>query len=499
MKFESLKLILLFNLLSLTITAQNNSPFEWPKNEITPIFKEFLIAYNSNDLQILESFTDKFYAKNDKEAAVYWKGIFLEYGEIEPFSIAKEYSNENNQGIFFRGKHTKSWVMIMLRMNADNTKVIGKTVGRGMLPSGNISSAYNPVSSKELVPYLEKYLEGLDKTDYFSGSVLVAKGDSILFEKTYGLRDKQKGNKIDTNTTFNVASTTKTFTAIAIAQLVEQGKLNYSDPISKLIPEYPKDIADQVTIHHLLTHTSGIELDDYKPFNMDNDSAKSMNDFLSAQIKHIDSLNEGRRKNFKVLNKFDYSNENFALLGVIIERISKMSYAEYVEKNIFTPLHMRNSFADVNKVSNHNNVATGYSYYDSNDKLIDGTRHEAQTEDYYLSPFGGIYSTTRDLYTYLKAINKHTLVNKDTQELLHQKQAKRFETDNLSMHYGYGFYIIKKVETVSVGHGGTYHGVGSHCYYYPETDHYIIVLSNYGAIFSNTVAIHIESLIGLNN
>ncbi|GMN05909.1 hypothetical protein MTsPCn5_12980 [Croceitalea sp. MTPC5] len=499
MKFRSLKPFLLFSLSFLTLTAQDNSAFEWPKNEITPIFKEFVTAYNSNNLQKLESFTEKFYAKIDKEAAVYWKSIFLEYGEIEPFCIAKEYSNENNQGIFFKGKHTKSWVMIMLRMNEDNTKVIGKSVGRGLLPSGNISSTSNSITSVALVPYLEKYLEDLVKTDYFSGSVLVAKGDSILFEKTYGQRDKQRSTRIDANTTFNIASTTKTFTSIAIAQLAEQGKLDYTDPIGKFIPEYPKDIANQVTIHHLLTHTSGIELDDYGPFNTDNDSAKSMDDFLNAQIKHIDSLNERRRKNFKVLNKFDYSNENFALLGVIIERTSKTSYAEYVEKNIFIPLHMKNSFVDFNKVNIHNNVAAGYSFYDDNDKLIDGTRHKAQTRDDYLSPFGGIYSTTRDLYTYLKAINAHRVVNKDTQELLHQKQAKRFETDNLSMHYGYGFYIIQKGETVSIGHGGTYPGVGSHCYYYPESDHYIIVLSNYGAIFSNTIATHIESLIGLSN
>lgn len=483
----------------LEILGQNTTNFNWPENKITPIFKELVTAYNSNDLKKLKAFTKKHYEKDSKEAAIYWKGLFLEYGELEPHSISKSYSNKNNLSVFLRGKQTKSWVMIMLRMNSDNTKVVGKSLGRGMLPSGGVSSDNNSISSKELAPYLDNYLEGLNKTDHFSGSVLVAKGNTILFEKTHGLRNKKKGNKIDTNTTFNVASTTKTFTAIAIAKLVEQGKLNYSDPISKFIPEYPKDIANQVTIHHLLAHTSGIELDDYEPFNIDNDRSKNMEDFLSAQIKHIDSLNEGRRKNFKVLNKFDYSNENYALLGLIIERVSNMSYAEYIEKHIFVPLHMKNSFADLNKVSNHNNVATSYSYYDSNYKLIDGKRYEAKSKEDYLSPFGGIYSTTRDLYTYLKGINKHNLVNKDTQELLYLKHAKRFESDNLSMHYGYGFYIIKKGEILSIGHGGKYHGVGSHFYYYPETDHYIIVLSNYGSIFSTTVANHIESLIGSIN
>lgn len=483
----------------LDILGQNTTNFNWPESKITPVFKEFLTAYNSNDLNKVKAFTKKHYEKNSIEAATYWKGLFLEYGELEPHSISKDYSNQNNLGVFLRGKQTKGWVMIMLRMNADNTKVIGKSVGRGMLPPERNSSNHNSISSKEFVPHLENYLEDLNNTDYFSGSILVAKGNSILFEKTYGQRDKEKGKKIDTNTTFNVASTTKSFTSIAIAQLVEQGKVNYSDPISKFIPEYPKDIADQVTIHHLLAHTSGIELDDYEPFNIDNDKAKSMDDYLSAQIKHIDSLNEGRRKNFKVLNKFDYSNENYALLGVIIERASNMTYAEYIEKHIFNPLHMKNSFADVNKVSNHHNVATSYSYYDSNYKLIDGKRYEAKTKDQYLSPFGGIYSTPRDLYTYFQAINTNSLINKDTKELLHQKHAKRFETDQFSMHYGYGFYIIKKGETVSVGHGGKYHGVGSHFYYYPETDHYVIVLSNYGSIVSSTVANHIESLIGSMN
>lgn len=138
----------------------------------------------------LKAFTKNHYEKNSEEAATYWKGLFLEYGELELHSISKDYSNQNNLGVFLRGKQTKGWGIIMLRMNEDNTKVIGKSVGKGMLPSEGVSSDHHSLSSKELVPTRENYLEDLKKTDYFSGSVLVAKGDSILFEKTYGLRDK---------------------------------------------------------------------------------------------------------------------------------------------------------------------------------------------------------------------------------------------------------------------------------------------------------------------
>jgi len=497
MKIINLTFILLFNFLTLTLSGQNTTNFEWPENEITPIFKEFVKAYNTNDLEILQAFTTKHYEKESERNAAYWRGIFTEFGQIEAFSEATEWTKKNRLAIWFQGKQTKGWAMIILRMNKDNTKIIGKTVGRGMSPSGKLPP-YSPVSSKEMKPYLKKYLKDLHKLDYFSGSVLVAKGNTILFEGTYGKSNIKSNTKNNANTTFNIASVTKTFTAVAIAKLAEQGKLKYTDPISKFIPEYPKDIANQVTIHHLLTHTSGIELDDYKPFNLDNDKAKSMNDFLKAQITHIDSLNVGRRKDFKVLNKFDYSNENFALLGVIIERTSGMSYAKYIEKNIFNPLNMKNSFIDIHKISNHQNKAIGYTYKDNEGNYIDGIRREVKRNGLYLGPFGGVYSTTRDLYTYFKAINNHTLINKETQEILHKKYAKRYATKDVSVHYGYGFYITQDGKTKALGHGGVYPGTGSYFYYYPETGYYVIVLSNYGSMVSGAVADHIESLIESN-
>lgn len=497
MKIKNLTFILLFNILTLNLTAQNTANFEWPENEITPIFKEFIKAYNTNDLKKLEVFTRKHYEKDFVKAAAYWPSVFADYGQIETFRVSEKWTTKNRLTIWFQGKQTKAWVMIMLRMNTDNTKIIGKSVGRGDRPSGNLPP-YSAISSKEMKPYLKKYLSDLDKIDFFSGSVLVAKGNTILFEGTYGESNKKRNTKNNVYTSLNLASVTKTFTAVAIAKLAEQGVLKFTDPISKFIPEYPKEIANQVTIHHLLTHTSGIELDDYKPFNLDNGKAKSLEEMLKAQITHIDSLNEGRGKDFKVLNEFDYSNENFALLGVIIERTSGMSYAKYIEKNIFNPLNMKNSFADIQKLSNHQNKAIGYTYKDTESNFIGGTRHENGGVGSFLDPIGGIYSTPRDLYTYFKAINNHTLINKETQELLHKKYAKRYATKDVSVHYGYGFYITQKGKTKAIGHGGTYPGVGGYFYYYPETDHYVIVLSNYGQSSSGAVAAHIESLIESN-
>jgi CubicO group peptidase (beta-lactamase class C family) len=493
-------IILLFTIcLSSFATSQKITNFEWPENEITPVFKEFVIAYNTNDLKTLEVFTTKHYEKDYIKNAAYWPSVFADFGQIEPFQVAKEWENKNRLAIWFQGKNTKGWVMIMLRMNEDNTKIIGKSVMRGARPSGNLPP-YTPISSDKMNPYLKNYLKKLHKLDRFSGSVLVAKGNTILFEETCGKSNKKLNKKNDSNTSFNIASTTKTFTALAIAKLAEQGKLKFTDPISKFIPEYPKDIANQVTIHHLLTHTSGIELDDYEPFNQEVRKARNMDDLLNAQIKHIDSLNEGRRKNFKVLNEYDYSNENFALLGVIIERVSGISYAQYIEKNIFEPLKMKNSFADVHKLSNHQNKAIGYTYKNYEGDFINGKRHEnGKMITNLIDPFGGIYSTTRDLYTYFKAINNHTLVNKETQELLHKKHAEIYVSKNESYHYGYGFSISQQGKLMTIGHSGVFPGVGSRFEYYPTKDYYVIVLSNYGSMSGSVVADHIKDLIDSNN
>jgi hypothetical protein len=248
MKIKNLTFILLFNIITLTLTAQNTANFEWPENEITPIFKEFVTAYNTNDLKKLEVFTRKHYEKDFVKAAAYWPSVFADYGQIETFRVSEKWTTKNRLAIWFQGKQTKAWVMIMLRMNTDNTKIIGKSVWRGMRPSGNLPP-YSAISSKEMKPYLKKYLSDLDKIDFFSGSVLVAKGNTILFEGTYGESNKKRNTKNNVNTSLNLASVTKTFTAVAIAKLAEQGMLKFTDPISKFIPEYPKDIADQVIIY----------------------------------------------------------------------------------------------------------------------------------------------------------------------------------------------------------------------------------------------------------
>lgn len=481
------------------LQAQKTPTFKWDKHKVTPVFKEFLAAYNTGSKTGLKGFVGRYYkpARVDNKTR-YWLKVYSEYGAIVPYRITEK--KENRMSVWFWGKATKNWVELTFVMNKKGDKLKGTGVMRGMRPKGALPP-YKAMPAHQMTTYLGTYLKKLSAVGHFSGTVLVAKGSKILFEGAYGMRNKKAGLKNNLNTSFCMASVTKTFTAVAIAQLADKGKLKFNDYISKYIPEYPKDIAGQVTIHHLLTHTSGIELDDYEPFNQDILKARSVNDLVQAQIKHIDHMNEGRRKNFKVLGKHDYSNENYSLLGAIIERVSGMSYSQYITKRIFKPAGMKNSFVDYGKLAQHDNKAMGYTYLDDNYDFRPGKRRENTSMMPSMAvPAGGMYSSVRDLYAYYRAINTHKIVSKSTQQTLHKKHVKLFSDKILDadVYYGYGFKASRHGKAQLTGHAGRMAGVGARLDYYPTHDYYVIVLSNYG-FPAQTVACHIRDLIEPND
>ncbi|OJJ14272.1 hypothetical protein BKI52_43080 [marine bacterium AO1-C] len=471
--------------------------FEWPDHQVSAIFKDFLKAYNSNNQKKISAYVQKYHTRPVRMARR-MQQLFTQYGALLPYQMTVQ--RKDRLGLWFLGKDTKNWVEITLFMNKKGDKIRGTGMMRGMRPKG-LLPPYKAMAPSKMKAHLEAYLQNLSKQDHFSGAVLVAKDDQVLFEGAYGDRNKKKGLKNNLNTAFCLASTTKTFTAVAIAQLAEKGKLKFTDFISKYIPEYPKDIAQQVTIHHLLTHTSGIELDDYKPFNQAVQKARSVEELLKAQLKYMDHMNENRRKNFKVLNKHDYSNENFSLLGVIIERVSGMSYAQYLEKNIFKPAGMNRSFADYTKLAQDHNQAMGYTFYD-NDREFNPEKRQENTafNDVIASPAGGVYSSVRDLYKYFRAINTGKLISPKMRAVLFNKQTKVFDFKAIEAYesYGYGFHIQQAGKLKNIGHSGRKMGVGSRFEYFPAQDMYVIVLSNYGFPAHNPAS-HIRDLIEPND
>ena len=258
-------LFLLTVLITHFVIAQKTT-FEWPDHPSSQVMMDLIDAYNTEDIEQMENFSSNCYpAEKVEEKVRFWAKVYSEYGVLEPFKVAEEELSPGTPGIWFQGRDSKNWVQLILIMNEQGDQILANSVVRGIRPVGHLPP-YTSLLPEEFEGHLNAYLDQLAEKDMFSGAVLVAKGEEVLFKKAYGMRDQENHKENNLQTSFGIASTTKTFTALAIAQLVEQGKLNYDDPISKFLPNYPRDIADQVTVHHLLTHTSGLEFDDYEPF-----------------------------------------------------------------------------------------------------------------------------------------------------------------------------------------------------------------------------------------
>src|SRR5581483_8390858 len=192
------------------------------------------------------------------------------------------------------------------------------------------------LSETEIGQSLTGYLDGLAKDDRFSGVVLLAKGGKPFYVKAYGLADKEKNLPINPQTKFNLGSMNKMFTAVAIAQLAEQGKLSFDDTVGKFLPDYPnKDVVNKVTIHHLLTHTSGLGSFWNAKFDEKKGSIRTVADYLSLFVDDPLRFEPGAR--------FEYSNAGFIVLGGIIEKVSGQSCYDYVRERIYKPAGMTNT------------------------------------------------------------------------------------------------------------------------------------------------------------
>ena len=229
-----------------------------------------------------------------------------------------------------------------------------------------VSSIYSQ-SSKEIDNLLSTY----ESRNQFSGSVLVAEKGKIIFEKSYGYRNAEKGEKNTNDSQYKIFSTTKMFTATVILKLVEQGKISLDDRLSKYYSSFPN--GDSITLKNMLSHTSGI------PEAEDSENTKNEETFL----KYITS----KKLDFSPGKNWGYSNSNYYLLGYIIKKVTGLEYDKAIEEFILKPLRMTASGFHFNELKSENKTV-GYEFIDgknSNRALLFKTDH----------PFaaGAIYST----------------------------------------------------------------------------------------------------------
>lgn len=340
------------------------------------------------------------------------------------------------------------------------------------------NSADRKLSDKEIVQELDDFLKKLGTADVFSGAVLLAKGDKILFEKAYGEANKDFKAPNNVNTKFNLGSMNKMFTAAAIAQLVESGKLSFDDPLGKFMTDFPdKESAEKIKIKHLLTHTSGLGNYFNRTF-MESSRARfrTVDDFLE--------LTKGEKMQFEPGTRWAYSNTGMLVLGKVIEKISGQNYFDYIRENIYKKAGMTDSDSfDLDTVNP--NLAVGYE----KEFTDQGTNFRNNIFMHVIrgGPAGGGYSTVGDLLKFAQALQSGKLVGKEYVKLLISPKP-----EINSPNYGYGF--ILGANPATFGHSGGFPGISSELVMFADSDYVAVVLSNYGG-GSQSVGTKIRGLV----
>ena len=323
-----------------------------------------------------------------------------------------------------------------------------------------------PLSEAEAMRELGAFVDRLAQADVFSGTVLVAREGQVLYEAARGESDKSCGRANQMDTKFNLGSMNKMFTAVAIAQLVEQEKLGFQDAIGRYLDAgwLPKVDLGKVRIEHLLTHTSGLgsyfndeywrssrtlyrDIDDYKP--------------LIAR----DSLA------FEPGTRWQYSNTGFLLLGAIIEKVSGQSYFDYVREHIFVPAGMTNTDSyEMDAVVP--DLAQGYH-------RVSGPGGETWRTNLFEhvikgGPAGGGFSTAPDLLRFDAALRAHRIVGPEATLVLWSPKR-----DLNSPTYGYGFGLSGEPGDRRAGHTGGFVGISAQFFMHLDRGYTVVVLSNY--------------------
>ncbi len=323
------------------------------------------------------------------------------------------------------------------------------------------AKASTPWPEKKLNAYKKNIAEFYDSTlgnTGFNGSMLVAKNGQIIFEKYNGLVRLRGTDSITASTPFHIASTSKTFTAMAVLKLAEEGKLNINDSLQKFFPGFPYS---GMTVKMLLNQRSGLPNYGYYLEKIKWDKSKNVTnkDVLQTLITYKPELANA------INRRFNYSNTNFALLALIIEAASGKSYADYLQTTFFTPLQMTNT-----KVYNHVDSATVTPSY-----MWNGVQEAFTFLDLTYGD-KNIYSTVRDLLTWDQALYGQKLFKQSTLDSAFQPYS--FERPGIH-NYGFGWrmYTLPHDKKI-VYHNGWWHGNNATFYRVLPDSLTIIILGN---------------------
>jgi CubicO group peptidase (beta-lactamase class C family) len=283
---------------------------------------------------------------------------------------------------------------------------------------------------------IDSLLNSLYSAETFNGNVLIAEKGEIIYQHSFGNSNEMTKDKLNENSIFELASCSKPFTAMAIMILKEKGKLKLDDPITNYIPEL--ETYKNVSIRNLLNHTGG--LPDYIKLMdrvFDKTKIATNKDIITIFTKYQPKVL------FEPNSKFEYCNTGYALLASIIEKISGLTYAEYLAENIFKPLKMNNTFIYNRRLAPKNikNYAFGYVYSDSLKKYV----LPDETEKYQgviwhdgIVGDGSVNSTVIDLLKWDRVLYTNKLISEEGMKEVSEAATL---TDGSKTNYGFGWFL----------------------------------------------------------
>lgn len=444
--------------------AQDNLPKDIPAGKQ---FASWLDAFNSGQRETLQQFIAANFEPPPNAALPIERvtnrqfGLYKDTGGFIVRKVTADASAAPDQiSVVVEAKRTGFYMTVgMTTQKTAPEKILGMGFRGAEAPAELLPEV--KLTDKQLRRNIDDLVGELVKANRFSGVILVARNGKPVYQRASGTANQTWNvqNRIDTK--FNVASISKMFTAVAVAQLAEQGRLSYEDSLGKWLPDYPnKEIAGKVTVHHLLSHTSGLK------------EANTTDSFFRRGFRRVKDylpIAPGDTLKFEPGAKLDYSNYGYLLLGAIIEKASGEDYYAYVRDRISKPAGMTNTDS-FELDTEPANLATGYM------DAPDNTRRS----NVFMLPVKGLpsglgYSTAEDLVKFNLALLDGKLLNKKSLETLWTGRMNYSEPDS---QYGYGFIVKRYNGTRVIGHGGGWVGITNKFDMYPDLGYTVVILNN---------------------
>jgi CubicO group peptidase (beta-lactamase class C family) len=338
--------------------------------------------------------------------------------------------------------------------------------------------------AQERVQKIDSILSRLNQEEAFSGTVLISERGKIIYEKSFGYANAENKTPFTENTIFLIGSVAKTFTATALLKLRERGELNLDDPVTKYLPELSYK---NITLRHLLTHTSGL---------LEYQSEEIIKEIAGKGVNNAELVKVFARlrpkQAFEPGTRWEYSNTNYILLALVVEKVSGKSFSRFVSENIFVPAGMTRSFIGINNIPEalKKEVAAGYRLTNPlatapvNVNTLEGARRAYATKQ-NLYGAGNVYSTTRDLLKFHQGLQRGKILNKQSlremytpTQLLTGADYKPFARTNYLSKDALGWFVADERSGKIAYHPGGDVGYVSYFLRNTTKDQSVIVLSN---------------------